>query len=228
MTLSFVPFLTLILSVIFSPSVNDFAYTETDSMVVFNKLEPHSDKPKFEVFDKAWLGYNKLKKQQLLGNTNILTIIDYSASSKEKRMWVIDLAKQKILYHILVAHGKNTGGEFAENFSNTPNTKMSSIGFYVTGNTYFGKHGLSLYLDGMEKGFNDNARTRHIVMHGADYVSNDFIKHYGRLGRSFGCPAISISKYQEVIRELANKTCLFIYFPETNYIKHSTFLNLDV
>ncbi|WP_163325371.1 murein L,D-transpeptidase catalytic domain family protein [Draconibacterium mangrovi] len=233
MTLSILPFITLILSLTFLPPINNSSNTdkvtfnETESIVVFNNLESYSDKPDFVVFDKAWQGYTELKKQLRVGNKNILTIIDFSVSSKEKRMWVIDLEKEKILYHILVAHGKNTGEEFAQNFSNTPNTKMSSLGFFITGNTYYGKHGLSLYLDGMEKEFNDNARTRNIVIHGAEYVSSAYIKKYGRLGRSFGCPAISINKYKEVIHLLANKTCLFIYFPETNYLKHSTLLNLD-
>src|SRR5690606_4161345 len=108
----------------------------------------------------------------------------------KKRMWVIDMTTNTVLMHSLVAHGRNTGDVFAKNFSNASESYKSSLGFYLTGETYTGKHGMSLKLDGLEKGVNDNARNRAVVIHGADYVSDSFIKNNSRLGRSLGCPAV--------------------------------------
>lgn len=138
---------------------------------------------------------------------------------------MIDLQNKKILFNDLVAHGKNSGGVYAQNFSNTENTYMSSLGFYLTGNTYHGKHGLSLILEGMDKDYNDNARNRAIVMHGANYVSNDFIKKYGRLGRSFGCPSLPPGIYKKVIDTIRDGSCLFIYYPDKNFLAKSQVLN---
>ncbi len=197
---------------------------KNETLLLFNSIETNSEKPNFEVFENAINGYLKLKKAKSLSGKNLLTIIDFSLSSNKKRMWVIDLKKKKVLHHLLVAHGRNTGNEFARNFSNILQSKKSSLGFYVTGKTYYGKHGLSLYLDGMEEGFNDNARERSIVIHGAKYVNKNFIKKYGRLGRSFGCPAVSMKIHKEVINLIANKTCLFIYYPDSKYFKNSKFV----
>jgi len=148
---------------------------------------------------------------------NILTIIDLSISSRFKRMWIIDMNEMKVLHTSLVAHGRNSGDEFATQFSNSPSSYQSSLGFYLTGNTYVGAHGLSLYLDGVEPGINDNARSRAIVMHGADYVSDDFVQRYGRLGRSFGCPSIPVEGHEEIIKMLSDRTCLYIYYPDEKY-----------
>jgi hypothetical protein len=131
----------------------------------------------------------------------------------------------KIIIHSLVAHGKNSGLEYATQFSNQPQSYQSSLGFYKTGGTYQGKHGLSLYLDGLENDINSNARERLIVMHGADYVSEDFIKNYGRLGRSFGCPALPYEISGDVIESLKNGACLFIYHPNTTYKQKSNYVN---
>ena len=206
---------------------------ETNSMAIestsvfFNEIISTTNKPKYDVFVKGLLGYFKLKKENLLGSKDLLTIIDFSSSANEKRLWIIDLNNKKVLYHTYVAHGRNTGEEFAHDFSNAPESNKSSLGFYVTGGSYIGKHGLSLYLDGMEKGINDKAKERSIVIHGADYVCDNFIKNCGRLGRSFGCPAVPISECKEIINLLANKTCLFIYFPEKNYLESSALLKDD-
>ena len=140
-------------------------------------------------------------------------------------MWVIDLKNKKLLFHTLTAHGKNSGDVFARNFSNTPNSNQSSLGFYVTGNTYHGKHGISLKLHGVESGINDKAEVRAIVMHGANYVSEAHIKQFGRLGRSFGCPAVPVELHKQIITEMANKTCLFIYYPDPNYTTSTKFQN---
>ena len=143
-------------------------------------------------------------------------------------MWVIDLKTNKVLYYRLVAHGKNTGEEYAKNFSNIKNSNKSSVGFYLTGENYYGKHGLSLRLDGMEPGFNDKARDRAIVMHSAAYVSKDFSKNIGRLGRSFGCPAIAMKDHKEIIKGLAERSLLFIYYPLDEYLAKTKLSNFQI
>lgn len=169
-------------------------------------------KPKFESFEKALQGFYVLQQKGLL-QKNVLTLIDFSLSSNKKRLWVIDLTSKVILFQSLVAHGRNTGEEFANRFSNQEASFMSSFGFYLTGEVYFGKHGLSLKLDGLEKGVNDLARKRAVVMHGANYVSNSFIALHKRLGRSLGCPAIPEFLSKEIISAIQGKSCLFIYHP---------------
>ena len=137
-------------------------------------------------------------------------------SSNTKRLWIIDLSTNTVLYNSLVAHGRNTGNEFATAFSNASESYKSSLGFYATGEVYQGKHGLSLRLDGLEQGVNDNARARAVVMHGADYVAESFIKNNSRLGRSLGCPAIPMNMTKEIINTIKDKSCLYIYHPSLN------------
>ena len=170
------------------------------------------------VFQKAYIGFLNLKQRQLISpSKSILTVVDFTKPSSEKRMWVIDLNKNKVLYKTLVAHGRNTGNVTAEKFSNKPNSFMSSLGFYITDKTYFGKHGLSLKLDGLDKGFNTNARERAIVIHGADYATKDFIKQHGRLGRSLGCPALPTDISKEVIETIKNETVLYVHSNDKAY-----------
>ncbi|HZK08404.1 MAG TPA: murein L,D-transpeptidase catalytic domain family protein [Bacteroidales bacterium] len=180
--------------------------------------------PSYDVFALAIKGFNNLKATQKI-KKSILTVIDFSKSSNEKRLWVIDLKTRKVLFNDYVAHGRNSGDEFAKTFSDIPSSYMSSIGFYVTDITYQGKHGLSLRLDGVDGNFNKNARERAIVMHGADYVSPDFINKYGRLGRSFGCPSVSMEIYKDVIETICDGSLLFIYYPDKKYLQHSSILN---
>lgn len=168
--------------------------------------------PELESFKKAIEGYYLLKEKGVI-QKNILTLIDFSLSANDKRLWVIDMVANTILYHTLVSHGRNTGEEFANQFSNKINSYQSSLGFYVTSETYSGKHGLSLRLDGLEKGVNDKARERAIVVHGADYVGESFIKNNGRLGRSEGCPAIPMEFRDQIIQAIKGKSCLYIYHP---------------
>lgn len=168
--------------------------------------------PNYECFNTALNGFQLLKEKGLI-TKNILTLVDFSMSSNSKRLWVIDLEKNIVLFHTLVAHGRNTGEEFATNFSNQAESFQSSIGFYATGEIYKGKHGLSLKLDGLEKGLNDNARERAVVVHGADYVSESFIRQNKRLGRSQGCPAIPVEMNEKIINVIKNKSCLFLYHP---------------
>ncbi len=195
------------------------------AQAVFLSLESSFPKPNPSVFAKAYTGYQTLKAQGKLGDKERLTVIDFSLSSTKRRLWIIDLDSNTVIEHALVAHGKNTGAEYAQNFSNDPESYQSSLGFYVTGKTYYGKHGLSLYLHGVEEGINDNALDRSIVMHGAKYVSFDFIKKHGRLGRSFGCPALPLAKHKKIIGLIANKTCLFIYYPKEKYLQQSQLLH---
>ncbi|RMZ60954.1 hypothetical protein D1632_03000 [Chryseobacterium nematophagum] len=178
-----------------------------------------------EVFFKALLGFENLKKAGLLNSdSHLLTVCDFSLSSNTKRLWVIDLNSKTVLFNSLVAHGKNTGEEFATNFSNTNSSLQSSLGFYITDATYNGDNGYSLRLLGMDKGFNDAAYRRAIVMHGADYVSDEFAAIHKRIGRSWGCPAVPRDLTQPLINTIKGRNCLFIYYPDQNYLSKSEWL----
>lgn len=179
-------------------------------------LNQNTSMPQLVSFSNAIRGYSKLKSQGKIKNET-LTIIDFSLSSKAKRLWVLDMTTHKVLFNTVVAHGRNTGGEFATKFSNKNNSNQSSLGFYITDNTYYGKNGLSLFLNGQEKGINDNARKRYVVFHGAKYANPDFAKKHGRLGRSLGCPAVPTAFNTAIIKRIKNKSCLFIYHPNKNY-----------
>lgn len=175
----------------------------------------------FEIFSSAITGsrqINNLKKKDLI------TIIDYSKPSTENRFFVIDLIKKQLLYKCLVAHGKNSGDYSATQFSNQAESLKSSLGFFITAETYVGIHGFALKLDGLERGINDNARKREIVIHGAYYVSQEFIKKYGRLGKSWGCPALPLALSKEIINMISGGSCLFIYAQDDYYKKNSKFI----
>lgn len=191
--------------------------SETSEELVYNNLNSnHFSLPKLESFAEALKGFYLLKEKGLVSK-NILTLIDFSLSSNSKRLWVIDLNTNTVLYNSLVAHGRNTGDEFATSFSNSAESYKSSLGFYATGEIYNGKHGKSLKLDGLEKGINSNARERAVVIHGAEYVSNSFIQNNKRLGRSLGCPAIPLELTNEIIQTIKDKSCLFVYYPSKTY-----------
>lgn len=178
-----------------------------------------------DIFSKAYQGFENLKKAgKLSPDAHLLSICDFSLSSNKKRLWVIDLESKKVVYNSLVAHGSGTGEEFAEYFSNTESSHQSSLGFYITENTYQGKNGYSLRLIGMDKGYNDAAWSRAIVMHGADYVSEDFAKQHKRIGRSWGCPAVPKELAPEIINTIKENTCLFIYYPDETYLQSSEWL----
>ena len=195
--------------------------SDSNIEIVYNKLNSSTfSLPNKESFKEALKGYYILKEKGLV-RKDILTLVDFSLSSNSKRLWVIDMATNTILYNSLVAHGRNTGEEFANSFSNANSSFKSSLGFYSTGETYNGKHGMSLKLDGLEKGINDNARVRGVVMHSANYVSNSFIKCNKRLGRSQGCPAIPEELLKGIVETIKNKSCLFIYHPSRNLEKNA-------
>lgn len=179
------------------------------------------------VFQKALTGFYNLKlAHKLPANSNIITVVDFNKSSRTKRMWVIDLLNKKLLLNTWVAHGQGSGDDVATHFSDTNESHQSSLGFYVTDDIYFGKHGRSLRLDGMDAGFNSHARERAVVLHAADYVSEGTINTLGRLGRSFGCPAVSPMVIDYVINTLKGKTMLFINGSDSRYT--SKYLNPDL
>lgn len=181
---------------------------------------------RFEVFDKALTGYYNMKHRKEVSEKPILTIVDFTKSSNEKRLWVVDLDKKEVLFNTYVSHGRNSGEEFAEHFSNEEKSFMSSIGFYVTENTYYGKHGLSLKLEGLDKAYNSNAKDRCIVMHGAEYATEAFIEQAGRLGRSLGCPAIPMDEHEDIIKTVVGGTALYIHAAHdaytSQYLDHVT------
>ena len=186
----------------------------------YKALSCEVPKPEYDVFTKALIGFFNLKANDKIEN-NLLTIIDFSLSSNLERMWIVDMTKIKVVHYSLVAHGRNSGDEFATSFSNKPSSNQSSLGFYLTDEIYYGRHGMSLYLDGVEPDVNDKARERAIVMHGADYVSRDFIRGYGRLGRSFGCPSIPMENHEEIVSMLSGRSCIYIHYPDEKYLRTS-------
>jgi L,D-transpeptidase catalytic domain len=173
----------------------------------------------------ALLGYHRLLKRGILHRKDVLSICDFSQSSSVKRMYVIDVRHRKLLYRTYVAHGANSGEEYAHSFSNRPESHKSSLGFYVTRSTYFGSNGLSLRIDGIDRGFNTMANQRNIVIHGACYVSERILHKYGMIGTTFGCPAIPTEMSRQIIPLLKNGSCFFIYYPSNRYLSHSTVLN---
>lgn len=177
-----------------------------------------------DVFEYAVTGYAALKEKGRLLKTEYITIIDFSKPSNLPRLFLLNMETGKIIFKTLVAHGRNSGGLMAESFSNNESSLESSPGFYITDETYFGKKGYSLKLLGCEEGFNNNAYRRGIVMHGADYVSEDFIRKNGFLGRSHGCPAVPAQLNRKIIDVIKNGSCLFIYFPSKKYICGSRLL----
>jgi len=176
----------------------------------------------FDIFRLAMTGFEKIND---LPNKKIITIIDFSQPSVKERFFLIDLENKQIIFKSLVAHGKNSGENLATSFSNDSKSLKSCLGFLLTSETYIGKHGYSLRLDGLEPGINDNARARAIVIHRADYVSNDFANQHGRLGRSWGCPALPINSSKLIIDKISNGSCVFIYGNDPEYLKASRLLN---
>lgn len=176
-------------------------------------------------FEYALKGYQYLLSKRKLVSRPVLSICDFSLSSRRKRLFIIDLDHQKLLINTYVAHGRQSGAEYARSFSNSPDSHKSSLGFYVTKNTYYGDHGLALKIEGLEKGFNDNASGRNIVVHGSEYVGADYLRYNRMSGRSFGCPAVPAEQTSKVINTIKNGSCLFIYYPTQQYLKKSKILN---
>ncbi len=176
-----------------------------------------------QVLDLAMHAY-EVANDNGISHKPLLTIIDYSLPSNQKRLWVIDLAHQTVPFHDYVAHGKNSGLINARDFSNQGGSRKSSIGVFLTGATYIGHHGKSLRLIGLEKGFNNHAFTREIVIHAAQYVSDSYLNNRGYLGRSWGCPALSPHIAPAVIQTIKNGSVVFAYYPDQNWLRSSRFL----
>ena len=180
-------------------------------------IDPH-------VFDLALGAARCAIRLGAIEDPSTLTVIDYSKPSTEKRLWVFDLRSRSLLYEELVAHGQGSGDNFAKVFSNEPETHASSLGLFLTEDTYVGKNGYSLRLKGLDEGFNHHARERAIVMHGAPYVSEDFVRKNGRLGRSWGCPALRDGVAREVIDRVRGNGILFSYYPNQDWLDSSRYL----
>jgi len=178
-----------------------------------------------EAFSYAYKGYQYLLAKKRISNSDYLTICDFSQPSRQKRLYLIDIANSKLILNTYVAHGRKSGGEYATRFSNKPKSLQSSLGFYITQNVYTGENGLSLKINGVDAGFNDKASRRHIVIHGADYIDENWLQHSSYMGRSYGCPAVPQNESATIINTIKNGTCLFIYHPNRNYLLRSKILN---
>lgn len=213
------------LNVTSSDVVLETTETPKESPNIYETLNLSNYGLSFEAYTYALEGYHKLKQEGKLDNPDLLTIVDFSQSSKNKRLYVLDLKAQKLLFNTWVSHGRNTGDEFAKNFSNVNGSLKSSLGFYLTKGTNLGsKVGFSLILQGLEKGFNDNAQSRQIIIHGADYATEDFIQRTGRLGRSFGCPAVPPKVLKPIVNAIRGGSLLFVYYPDAHYLSSSNLL----
>ncbi|HYE88570.1 MAG TPA: murein L,D-transpeptidase catalytic domain family protein [Vicinamibacterales bacterium] len=218
------PILALLLSAfsVFIPEAIDastaasFARADFDASAIGN-IE-------MDVFELALGAATCAVKTGAVKNPETLTVIDYSKPSTEKRLWVFDLKSRELVYEELVAHGQGSGANHATEFSNVPDTHQTSLGLFVTDTTYVGKNGYSLRLDGLDRGFNDRARERAIVMHGAPYVSDAFVRSTGRLGRSWGCPAVSAAVARQLIDRVKGGGLVFAYYPDPEWLKASKYL----
>ncbi|MCX4291171.1 MAG: murein L,D-transpeptidase catalytic domain family protein [Odoribacter sp.] len=177
----------------------------TDSRRLYHELNL-KDVVGFPAFEEALKGFRQFEQERA-----ILTLIDFTKPSTEQRLCVIDLQEQQTLFKSHVSHGRNSGGNYAVSFSNQPQSFKSSLGFFRTGDTYYGKNGYSLILEGLEKGKNDKAKERAIVMHGAKYADPAVIKKQGRLGRSLGCPALPPAVSREIINTIKDGALLYIH-----------------
>jgi len=199
-------------------NASDASFTRTD----FDKSELGSIET--EIFDLALGAASCAVKSGAVSEPRTLTVIDYSKPSTEKRLWVFDLTSRELIYEELVAHGQGSGENLASHFSNDAESHRTSLGLFKTADTYVGKNGYSLRLDGLDKGVNDHARDRAIVMHGAPYVSDTFARANGRLGRSWGCPAVSADVARQMIDRVKGGGLVFAYYPDANWLKTSKYL----
>ena len=205
--------------------VSDLIPTLPSAVSVYDSLRLNITGINRAAFELAQKGFEKLREQGVILNDSIISIIDFSLPSTDKRLYVVDLKNYHVLYSTYVAHGKNSGKEMANSFSNSPSSNKSSLGFYKTLDTYNGKHGYSLKLEGLERGINDNAYERAIVFHGAKYVDPNYISRLGYIGRSQGCPAVSPREATPIINTIKEGSCLFIYSPNASYQHHSSILS---
>lgn len=178
-----------------------------------------------EAFTDAFIGYKKLLNDGVVRKTSLITVADFSQSSRNKRLFILDVDAQEVVMQTYVSHGRGSGEEYATSFSNKPESHKSSLGFYLTKGTYVGQHGESLILDGLEKGINDNAEARKIVIHGAGYIGDQHLASNPFTGRSHGCPAVANKLSKKIINTLKDGSLLFIYHPTASYLNGSRILN---
>ena len=177
------------------------------------------------IFFLACKGYHYLLSQKKLNNEDLLTICDYSQSSSNKRLYVLDIKNGEVVFNTFISHGKNSGAQFATSFSNSSSSHKSSLGFMITAETYFGRAGYSLHLDGLETGINSNVRRRDIVMHGSNYVNGERADEGTMMGRSYGCPAVPYSQHKKIIDKIKGGSCFFAYSENNWYLHTSKILN---
>jgi hypothetical protein len=199
--------------------------TDEKAVLIYDSLRLDKYGLNKDAFLYAYAGYQKLEAKGELNKEGLITICDFSQSSRKKRLYLIDLNAYKLLLNTYVAHGRNSGAEFAKKFSNKPESHQSSLGFYKTKKTYFGSHGLALTIAGLEKGINDKAERRKIVIHGSEYIGASYLRFSRYMGRSFGCPAVPKKDSKKLINTIKNGSCLFIYHPNKTYLNGSTILN---
>lgn len=207
----------------FFQSKSDSSDTSQPAEKTFS-LSGWSSKPRAQVLALAMRSYQNALNRGIDINKPILTIIDYSLPSTAKRLWVIDLRSKHVLYNTLVAHGENSGDTYARRFSNQFGSLESSLGVFLTGDTYMGHRGYTLRIKGLDSGFNTNAEARHIVIHGAWYVSDMLAKMRGTIGRSWGCPALDPKVAIPVINTIKDGSLLFVYYPDSTWLHKSKFI----
>lgn len=204
------------------PARTEFSYADSSRLNdLYDDMQLENMGLSFEAYHEAIAGFLTLVIAGEVRNPGVLSIVDFSRPSTEKRLFVLDMYNGVVLFNTLVAHGRNSGKLLATRFSNRVNSYMSSLGFYLTGDAFVGQHGYSLRLEGKEKGWNDNAYHRSIIVHPAGYVSEDHIRQCGYLGRSEGCPAIPEELDKPIIDSIRGGSCLFIYGPNNKYLQRS-------
>ncbi len=236
-----VPFAVMLLIFLFLISISGHAKNSLSTFItkpisVKNNVRFNAEKlydsiglANYGLSKKAWQyalkGYQNLLAKGKIEKGDVITICDFSLSSRQKRLFIVDLKNFGVVVNTYVAHGRRSGGEFAKKFSNKTNSHQSSLGFYITRSTYYGENGLSLRLEGIEKGFNDKALKRNIVVHGSEYASDNFLNTNKFLGRSHGCPAVPEEEIESVISNIKEGSCFFIYYPAKKYLTASKILN---
>lgn len=191
---------------------------------LYDSLDLDSMELSREAYTFALKGYENLLAQGAIAKQDVLSIVDFSLPSSKKRLFIVNLHTGKLLFNTYVSHGRNSGKEQATKFSNDINSFQSSLGFYLTGKTYKGEHGFSLRLAGLEKGINDNATDRGIVIHAANYVNEKMAQQRGYIGRSLGCPAVPVKLHKPIIEAIKEGSCLFLYSPDSSYTAKSVMM----
>ncbi|MGB8193129.1 MAG: murein L,D-transpeptidase catalytic domain family protein [Chitinophagaceae bacterium] len=208
-----------------SRATDEAAAVEAEGNMLYEEMSLEGRGLTKEAFQNAFKGYKHLLNLGLVKKSNIISVADFSQSSRQKRLFILDVDSHEVIMQTYVAHGRGSGDEYARSFSNTPESHKSSLGFYLTKGTYSGQHGLSLVLDGLEKGFNNNAEARKIVIHGAGYIGDRHLQSNPFTGRSHGCPAVASKLSKNIIQTIKDGSVLFIYHPTNAYLEGSRILN---